>query len=101
HRHVALARLQPGHAAGTDEDLAAAGPLQAGQDAERGGLAAARGAEEGEEGAIRDVERELAQRDDRAEELADLLVANVHHTLRARRDQCWTRTGMAGGIGRS
>src|SRR5919201_1226763 len=80
HGHVAVLRLEPGHVAGADEDAAGGGLLEPGQDPKGGGLAAAGRAEQGQEGAVRDVQVEVRHGVGGAERLADRLVADVHQT---------------------
>src|SRR5262249_28788140 len=72
-----------------DIDIAAGLALQARHRSQRRGLAAARWAEQHQELAIADIEIELAQRDDIAEALGDLIDTNLSHR-KPRDDGRWT-----------
>jgi hypothetical protein len=73
HREVPLLRRHLVHQPVADVDPAGARLLQPGGDAQRGGLAAAGRPQEDEELAVLDLQRQLIQRDDAAEPLADLV----------------------------
>jgi hypothetical protein len=73
HRDVALLRRERAHVPAADADRAARRRLEAGQQAQHGGLAAARGPHQCHQLAVRDLEREVAERDDAAR--VDLLHA--------------------------
>ena len=73
HGDVAVARRQVVDAPAADVDFAAVVPFQPGDDAQQGGLAAARGAEQRQELAVGDVERDIVEDVDRAEFLGDFV----------------------------
>jgi hypothetical protein len=68
--HVAPVRREARNVLTADQDAALVGLLEAGNQAERGRLAAPRGAEQGDELAGRDIEVHCVDRDDLVEALA-------------------------------
>src|SRR5262249_1017872 len=62
HRHVALRGRKTVHLAAADPDRPAGRLVQASDEVQRGRLSAARGTDEREELAVRDLERHLAER---------------------------------------
>ena len=71
-------RGQVGHVAPIDVHAAVARLFEAGKDAQGRGLAAARGAQQHHELAVLDLEREVGERDDLAEALADRVEQHAH-----------------------
>ncbi len=66
-------RRHAGHVLAVDQDAAGVGRLEAGQQAQQRGLAAARAAQQGEQLAAFDVEIDAVDGGDRAEALGDAL----------------------------
>ena len=77
------------HRASADRNLALVRLLEAGDQAQAGGLAAAGGPEEGMERAARDLERDVVDRHHRAEALGDAAKLHVHRS--AGRSRCGRR----------
>ena len=71
--HVPPVGREPDDAAAAEEDLARAGLLEAADHAQRRRLAAARGPEQGEEAAGRDLDRHVVNRNHVVEALGDVL----------------------------
>ncbi len=83
HREVAILRRHAVLDLATDRDRPVGGPLEAGEHAQRGRLATAGRPDEDEELAILDVEREVVDRDDLAEQLVDVIEADRRHQITA------------------
>ena len=79
HRDVAVLGLQRADGAVVEIDLARAQGLEAGEDAQRRGLAAAGRADEDRELAIRQIEIERKQHTGRIEALFDLVEHDARH----------------------
>ena len=73
HRHASIGGGQVGDILAPDQDAPGAGAFQPGDQAQGGGLAAARGAQQGDQRAGGDVEREWLERHDIAEGLCHIL----------------------------
>ena len=91
HRHVSLGRRQRGDIGATDHDAPGAGLLQAGDQPQRAGLAAAGRAQQRHQAGARDGEADLVHRDDRAVTLADRVELD-----RRRAHPCTATTVVAG-----
>src|SRR6218665_2488260 len=76
--HVALAHMHAGGVGAAEMDAAGVGRLQPGNDAQQRGLAAARGAEQGEQFARGNVQAHIAQRMEVAKLLADVADFYAH-----------------------
>ena len=79
HRDVALRRGEAGHRAAADQDLAAVGAVEAGDQAQRRGLAGAGRAEQDDEGAVRDGHRHVVEGGVGAEGLGDVGEDDLSH----------------------
>src|SRR6266498_1467801 len=84
HRDPAAAGRQFGRVAPADEHAAAVHLLEAGEAAEQRRLSAARGAEEDDEIAVRDIEGDVVDGGDLAERLANCLELDVGHYFNTR-----------------
>ncbi len=83
-------RRHADHGASADRDFALVGLLEARDQAQAGGLAAARWAEEGMERAARNLERNGVDRHHRAKPLGDAAKFHVHRSAgRSRRGRCF------------
>ena len=82
HRDVALARPQVGHVLAVERDAARVREFEAGDHAQRGRLAAARGAQQHDELAVFERQRRVAHGNEIGEALVQVLDTNVSH------DQC-------------
>src|SRR5678815_2998682 len=80
---VALARRLRREVHAVEQRAAAVGALEAGQDAQQRGLARPRRAEQGDQPAARDLERDLVERIERSESLGE--TANFDHGASTRR----------------
>src|SRR5207253_1253770 len=78
-RHVALVRREALDRPAADADRAARERLEPRGEAQQGRLAAARGAEHGDQLAVLDREREVGERDDVVEALGDPLELGARH----------------------
>ena len=78
HRDVTVLRLEHGDVTLADEDAPLGRRLEAGEHAQRGGLAAARRAEHGQERRVGHDEVQRLERLGGAEALGDALVADLH-----------------------
>jgi hypothetical protein len=81
HADVALVGRQPAHHPVAETDLAGVGLIEAGEEAEEGGLAAAGGPEQGEQLAIGDGQLGAVDRGDLAEALGNLRDVDVDRIL--------------------
>ena len=75
---AALLRLAARRVLALEEDLAAVGPLEAGDDAQEARLAGAGGAEEGHELAVGHLQADVVHRGERAEGLRDVADLDAH-----------------------
>jgi hypothetical protein len=87
--HVAPVRRQPGDVAVAEVDRAGGGILEAPDHAERRRLAAPGGAEEGEEAAALERERNVVHRDDVVEALGHGIETNVGSLVSSTRAERW------------
>ncbi len=83
HREVAILRRHAVLHLATDRDRPVRGALEAGEHAQRGRLAAAGRPDQDEELAVPDVEREVVDRDDLAEQLVDVIEPDRRHQIAA------------------
>ncbi len=92
HRHVALDGIDEVHEPVSDHDLTCIGVFEAGDDAEDRALPASGRAEQDEELAVGDPERDVADRLDLAETLYQVLDQDLCHCspCRSRREQSFT-----------
>ena len=102
HAHVAPVRRHVGDVVAVEQDPAGVEPLQAGKRAQGRGLAAARGAEQGDELAGADLERQAVQRADLAEAAAQIDQPDLDPRRRDRRsaDRAAGGSASSSSIGR-
>ena len=75
---VATLRGEPGRVLAREQDLARVGPLEAGDDPQQSRLAGAAGPEHRRERALRDLERDIIDGEERAEALRDVADLDRH-----------------------